>query len=177
LLFVYGFADLVYVEGILSWMGFFGMHHWGSIYWAPPIVSFSIIVGIGLDYDIFLLVRIKEFRDMGYSTSEAILLGFSKTGHIITAAGVIMAIAFSGLLFSDISGMTMLSFYMIFSVLFDTFIVRTLLVPSMMSLCRDANWWPGAVPDVTLEHDKDVGSSFAGGPCWCSKVQDPEQFE
>lgn len=93
---------------------------------------------------------------MGYSTPEAIVLGFAKTGHIITAAGVfltllhfdhfsgvIMAVAFSGLLFSDVPGMNMLSFYMVFSVLFDTFVVRSLLVPSTMSLLRDANWWPG----------------------------------
>lgn len=68
-------------------MHFRGLQGYGAIHWCPPIISFSIIVGIGLDYDIFLLVRIKEFRDLGYSTDEAIALGISKTGHIITAAG------------------------------------------------------------------------------------------
>jgi len=123
-------------------------------------------VGIGLDYDIFLLVRIKEFRDKGFSTSESILLGLSKTGHIITAAGVIMAVAFSGLLFSEIAVMNMLSFFLVFSVLFATFINVPLLVPSMMSLCRDANWWPGKVPEVSQEHDISVGTNCVGGPCW-----------
>lgn len=63
--------------------------------------------------------------------------------------------------------MTMLSFYMVFSVLFDTFVVRTLLVPSLMSLCRDANWWPGAIPAISKEYDKSVGTGCVGGPCWC----------
>jgi len=134
------------VHGWFNFLHFQGLQGYDAIYWAPPIVSFSLIVGIGLDYDIFLLVRIKEYREMGYSTHEAIVLGYAKTGHIITAAGVIMAVAFSGLLFSDIPGMNMLSFYMVFSVIFDTFVVRSLLVPSTMSLLREANWWPGMYP-------------------------------
>jgi len=72
-----------------------------------------------------------------------------KTGKIITAAGVIMAIAFSGLLLSGISAMNQLSFYLVFSVLFDTFIVRSLLVPSLMGLLKDVNWWPMKMPEPT----------------------------
>jgi len=109
-------------------------------------------VGIGLDYDIFLLTRIREYRLMGYSTKDAIALGLSKTGHIITAAGIIMAIAFGGLLFSSIAIITMLSFFMVAAVLFDTFIVRSLVVPAVMGILGDANWWPGQVPKVTVSH-------------------------
>jgi len=70
----------------------------------------------------------------GFSTPDSILLGLYKTGRIITAAGVIMAIAFSGLLFSDIPSLNQLAFYLVFAVLFDTFIVRSALVPSMTGL-------------------------------------------
>jgi len=153
-LWVYGFADLVYEHGVLNWLHFRGLQGYGAIHWAPPIISFSIIVGIALDYDIFLLVRIKEFRDSGYSTKESIALGISKTGHIITAAGIIMAIAFCGLLFSSVAVMNMLSFYMVFAVLFDTFIVRTIVVPALMGMAGDLNWWPGRVPEVKLQYEQ-----------------------
>jgi len=144
---VYGFADLTYNHGLLNWM------HWDSVtstsatMWLAPIASFSILVGIGLDYDIFLLVRTKEFRDNGFSTIDSILLGLFHTGSIITVAGVIMAIAFSGLLFSNIPSLNQLAFFLVFAVLFDTFIVRTILVPAIMSLLGDWSWWPGSVPE------------------------------
>eukprot|EP01006_Ploeotia_vitrea_P052094 TRINITY_DN67651_c4_g1_i2.p1 TRINITY_DN67651_c4_g1~~TRINITY_DN67651_c4_g1_i2.p1 ORF type:complete len:885 (-),score=13.74 TRINITY_DN67651_c4_g1_i2:623-3025(-) len=142
LLFVYGFADLTYQHGALNWLHFAGLKGQKALMWLPPVMSFSIIVGIALDYDIFLLVRIKEFYDLGWDTKPAILRGLCKTGGIITAAGVIMAIAFSGLLFSDIGAMNQLSFYMVFAVLFDTFVIRSLVVPAAMSLLDDYNWWP-----------------------------------
>lgn len=90
LIFVYGFADLgiyssfftspvlfsvtslllflpfsffaVYEHGAFSWLHFFGLQNWGALHWTPPVVCFSVIVGIGLDYDIFLLTRIREYR-------------------------------------------------------------------------------------------------------------------
>eukprot|EP00697_Spironema_sp_BW2_P000510 gnl/Spiro4/10653_TR5698_c0_g1_i1.p1 gnl/Spiro4/10653_TR5698_c0_g1~~gnl/Spiro4/10653_TR5698_c0_g1_i1.p1 ORF type:complete len:863 (+),score=293.34 gnl/Spiro4/10653_TR5698_c0_g1_i1:38-2626(+) len=142
LLWVYGLTDMVYEHGIFDWMHFGGLHSMGALSWLPPICSFSIIVGIGLDYDIFLLVRILEYYDKGMSTKEAIVSGLAKTGNIITAAGIIMAIAFSGLLFSQIGLANVLAFYMVFAVLFDTFVVRSILVPAMMSLLGGANWWP-----------------------------------
>eukprot|EP01126_Amoeba_proteus_P055022 TRINITY_DN6802_c0_g1_i1.p1 TRINITY_DN6802_c0_g1~~TRINITY_DN6802_c0_g1_i1.p1 ORF type:complete len:108 (+),score=18.81 TRINITY_DN6802_c0_g1_i1:336-659(+) len=90
---------------------------------------------------------------MGFSTRESIVLGLSKTGHIITAAGIIMAIAFCGLLFSSVTIMNMLSFYMVFAVLFDTFIVRSLVVPGLMGFFFDWNWFPGQVPPVSKTFD------------------------
>src|SRR4051794_24631841 len=62
LLWVYGLAYLVYQVGIFDFLHFRGLKSYDSIHWAPPLISFSIISGLGLDYDIFLLVRIKEFR-------------------------------------------------------------------------------------------------------------------
>jgi uncharacterized membrane protein YdfJ with MMPL/SSD domain len=66
-------------------------------------MSFSVVVGISLDYDIFLLSRVMEFRQQGYNTHDAIVLGLAKSGHVITSAGLIMALAFSGAsLLSDV---------------------------------------------------------------------------
>lgn len=64
-------------------------------------MTFPVVVGLGLDYDTFLLTRIMEYRMSGLSDRQSVLKGTVKTGGIITAAGIIMAIAFSGLLFSD----------------------------------------------------------------------------
>lgn len=142
MLWIYGLQDLTYQHKIFSWMHWPGLEGSGTINWLPPIVCFSILVGISLDYDVFLLVRIKEFYDAGYPTSDSIVQGLYHTGHIITAAGLIMAIAFSGLLLSDIPGLNQLAFYLVFAVLFDTFISRSILVPAIMALLGDKNWWP-----------------------------------
>ena len=68
-----------------------------------------------------------------------------KTGGIITAAGVIMAIAFSGLLLSSMPCINQLSFYLVFAVLFDTFVIRTVLVPALLDLFGFANFWSGSL--------------------------------
>ena len=98
LAFVYGLSTLIYEKGILSWLNFAPLGKYDAIIWLPPVVSFAIIVGIAVDYDVFLLVRIKEFRMEGYSTHDSVVLGIQKTGTIITSAGLIMFIAFGGFL-------------------------------------------------------------------------------
>jgi uncharacterized membrane protein YdfJ with MMPL/SSD domain len=67
--------------------------------WIPAVLAFAILVGLGLDYHVFLLSRVVEFRKQGFSDRESVLLGLARTGRVITAAGIIMAIAFLGLLF------------------------------------------------------------------------------
>eukprot|EP00462_Mataza_sp_D1_P018131 CAMPEP_0175140068 /NCGR_PEP_ID=MMETSP0087-20121206/11259_1 /TAXON_ID=136419 /ORGANISM="Unknown Unknown, Strain D1" /LENGTH=816 /DNA_ID=CAMNT_0016423161 /DNA_START=101 /DNA_END=2552 /DNA_ORIENTATION=- len=143
--FVYGFASLTYTHqpGAFDWLGLAGLKSQGALFWLVPVMTFAIIVGVGLDYDIFLLVRVKEFWDEGYPLKESVLAGLSKTGSIITAAGLIMAIAFSGLLFSSQAALNQLSFYLVFAVLFETFLVRPVLVPCVMDLFGEANFWPG----------------------------------
>ena len=97
-----------------------------------------MLVGIALDYDIFLVGRIVELHNEGVSTQNSILLGVASTGTIITAAGVIQALAFFGLMLSSIQVLNQLSFFLFFAVLFDTFVVRTLVVPSIM-------FWLGSI--------------------------------
>ncbi|KAJ9463892.1 Mycolic acid-containing lipids exporter MmpL11 [Diplonema papillatum] len=145
---VYGFTTLTYQHGALAWTGFEGFENMHSIVYITPLTSFSIVVGISLDYDIFLITRIMEYRRAGHATRDSIVLGLARTGRIITAAGVIMAVAFSGLLFSDEPFLHQISFYMVFAVLFDTFIVRSLLVPATMSILNDWNWWPGPLANA-----------------------------
>lgn len=154
LLWVYGAEVLVYDKGGLNWLGFSGLSGGASgsnfsTMWFCPIISFSIVVGISLDYDCFLITRITEFRRAGYATVDAIVMGLACTGSIITTAGIIMAVAFGGLLFSSESCVNQLAFYLVFATLFDTFVVRTFLVPALMSLAGELCWWPQRMPPVS----------------------------
>eukprot|EP01061_Rhynchopus_euleeides_P010027 TRINITY_DN1936_c0_g2_i1.p1 TRINITY_DN1936_c0_g2~~TRINITY_DN1936_c0_g2_i1.p1 ORF type:complete len:915 (+),score=310.96 TRINITY_DN1936_c0_g2_i1:98-2842(+) len=145
IIWVYGFATMTYEDCNLTWTGFSGFDCTHAVVYIIPLMSFSIVVGIGLDYDVFLVTRIVEcYYDEGFSTQDAICQGLARTGYLITAAGVIMALAFCGLFFSKEPFMHQLSFYMVFAVLFDTFVVRSLLVPALMGLLGELNWWPFA---------------------------------
>lgn len=144
-LFVFGFASLVYVKGVLAWTTWYFFSLQNAILWLPPIVSFSIVTGLCLDYDMFLLVRVQEFRRKGYSTLEAVPIALYKTGGVITSAGIIMSIAFSSLLFSPTPALNQLSFYLVFSVLYDTFVIRIFLVPALFSILPEWTWWPGSL--------------------------------
>lgn len=93
LAFCYGLAVLTYQYGVLSWFGYYAFGNYGSINWLPPIMCFTIIVGLALDYDVFLISRVLEYREIGYSPDASILKGMYKTGYIITDAGIIMAVA------------------------------------------------------------------------------------
>jgi len=160
---VFGLAVLVYQHGALKFMDFAPLSPTQpstagakpELCWLIPVMAFSIMVGLSLDYDVFLVSRIVEFRLEGKSDRESVLLGLAKTGRIITAAGIIMAIAFFGLLLSNQASMNQLSFFLVIAVLFDTFIVSTILVPACMSIIGSGNWWPLVVPAVEAPTGQD----------------------
>lgn len=140
--FVYGAAVAVYMDGALDWMHIVQLSKQGALYWVPPICTIVILLGLTLDFTIFLLVHVVEARRFGLSTADSISLALRRTLHIITAAGMIMAVAFSGLLMSGIFVLNLFGFYMVATVLVDTFVVRALLLPALMSMVGDAIWWP-----------------------------------
>ena len=109
-------------------------------------MAICIAVALGLDYDIFLVSRIVEFRKEGFNDHSSIILGVSSTGGIISGAGAIMALAFSGLFFSEKLLHQQFALLLVTSVLLDTFVVRTILVPAMMLSAGDYNWWPRKMP-------------------------------
>ena len=118
-----------------------------GVSWLAPLLCFTIVVGLALDYDVFLLARVHEYRfadamDDRSATLEAI----ERTGLIISAAGLIMAIAFGGLLLSETTILNQAAFILGVSVLFDTFVVRTFLTPALLSLSRGRAWWPSTPP-------------------------------
>ena len=99
--YVFAMAVWVYEYGVLDWLGFDGMalsgkeagSDTGALAWIVPVMCFSVLVGLGLDYDVFLISRIVEYRKRGLSNRAAIIYGTAKTGGIITAAGAIMVSA------------------------------------------------------------------------------------
>jgi predicted RND superfamily exporter protein len=120
-----------------------------EIFWLTLVVVSPVSVGFVLDYDIFLLGRVFEFRTEGYSTSDALILGLEHTGSIITTAGIIMVSAFLALLMSSNPVVVQLGFQLSIAVLVDTFLVRTFFVPALMQIGVEWNWWPKRMPEVT----------------------------
>jgi len=131
------------------------------------VVAFFIITGIGLDYDIFVLIRVTEFRGKGYDPQHSIQEGLVSTGGIITAAGVVMAFAFSGMLFSALEEGSMFGFMLVIAVLYDTFIARSIVVPAGMSLLGYWNWWPS-------ELSSEAGDDSRELICECDDVEEDD---
>jgi len=135
--------------------GMFGSHapaqlaNTGGIAWIVPALTFTVILGLGLDYDIFLLGRVCEYRCEGYDDRAAFAYGVAKTGPVITSAGIIMAIAFSGLMLSDIPMLNQFSMLQVVAVLLDTFFIRSLATPAVHTPLGGLNWWPRKVPPIS----------------------------
>jgi RND superfamily putative drug exporter len=139
---VFGCAALIYDNGVLNWLHWESLKDSGGLTWLIPVVTFQIIIGISLDYDIYLLSRVFELRQMGYDTADSIRLAQYKTGPVISVAGIIMVFAFSGLLLSSTTSLNQMGFLLAFAALVDTFVFRALFVPSFMALVGEANWFP-----------------------------------
>ena len=101
---------------------------------------FSILMGLGLDYDIFLVSRIKEYCQAGMTDKDAIIHALDHTGTIITSCGLVMAAAFSSLMFTELWHINELGFAFTISILIDATVVRLILVPSIMVLLEKFNW-------------------------------------
>jgi RND superfamily putative drug exporter len=114
----------------------------GLVWWLP-LFLFVTLVALGADYNIFLMGRIREEAHKG-DTRHAVATGLKATGHVITSAGLILAGTFAALLAAPFEGMVQLGFAATMGLLIDTFIVRSLLVPSIAVLVGSASWWPSA---------------------------------
>ena len=150
LVFVFGSAVAVYQTGVLDAVGIAALSQSGGLVWMVPVMTFTIVVGLAVDYDVFLLTRVLEYRKLGHSDREAVVLAQAKTGHVITTAGTIMAVSLGGLIFSSLPGMNQWSFVLAVSVVVDTVFVRSMLVPAVMGVLNSWNWWPLDLPAVSI---------------------------
>jgi RND superfamily putative drug exporter len=106
-----------------------------------PLFVFVFLVALGIDYNIFLMSRVRE-ETIGHGTRPGILRGLVATGGVITSAGLVLAATFAALGVIPILFLAQLAFIVAFGVLLDTFVVRSLLVPAVSYDIGRAIWWP-----------------------------------
>jgi RND superfamily putative drug exporter len=116
----------------------------GELDTAMPILMFCIAFGLSMDYEVFLLSRIKEEYDRTGDNTAAVAMGLQRTGRLITSAAALMAIVFIAFAMSGVTIIKMLGIGVALAVLVDATIVRGLLVPAFMRIAGDANWWAPA---------------------------------
>jgi RND superfamily putative drug exporter len=138
----FGFLVFVFQDGRLR--GLLRYPEATGIDFTQPILLFAVAFALSTDYGVFLLARIKEFHDAGESNEEAVARGLQRTGRIITAAALLFCAAVWTFATSRIVFVKQLGIGIGFAVLVDATLVRALLVPSLMRLLGDWNWWaPG----------------------------------
>jgi RND superfamily putative drug exporter len=106
-----------------------------------PLMLFTILFGLSMDYQIFLLSRVKEYWDRTGDTTEAVAHGLRTTGSIITGAALIMVAVFMGFALGSLPALQQMGLGLAVAVFVDAFVVRTILVPSTMRILGDANWY------------------------------------
>ena len=109
-----------------------------------PILMFCVAFGLSMDYEVFLLSRMKEEYDRTGDNELAVATGLEKTGRLVTSAALLLSITFFAFATSDVTFIKLFGLGLAIAVLVDAFIVRSLLVPSLMKLAGDWNWWAPA---------------------------------
>ncbi|MCP1387559.1 MMPL family transporter [Corynebacterium sp. TA-R-1] len=162
-----GFLTAVFVGGVGS--GFLNFTP-GPLMSPVLVLIIAILYGLSTDYEVFLVSRMVEARNRGASTDKAIKDGTAHTGGIITAAAAIMIVVAAAFAMSDIVMMKYIAYGMIFSLALDATIIRLLLVPAVMHLLREDNWWAprwvkraAAALGESGDGGKFAGRAVAGG--------------
>lgn len=128
----------------------------GTLVATMPVLMFCVAFGLSMDYEVFLIARIREFwLDSDRSdaaNTEAVALGLAGTGRIVTAAALVMAITFAGLIASQVSFLRIFGFGLALAVLVDAIIIRSVLLPAVMVLLGRWNWW--APKPLARLHDR-----------------------
>jgi uncharacterized membrane protein YdfJ with MMPL/SSD domain len=136
---VFGILVFIFQDGRLE--GLLDYRSQGALEQTMPVLLFAIAFGLSTDYGVFLLSRIKEAHDSGESSSEAVAVGLERTGRIVTAAALLFAIAVGVFATSQIVFIKENFIGVALAVLIDASLIRALLVPSLMELLGDWNWW------------------------------------
>ncbi|AXG77958.1 MMPL family transporter [Streptomyces paludis] len=139
---MFGAMVWIFQDGHLS--GLLGFTSTGDIETNVPVVMFCVAFGLSMDYGVFLLSRVKEEYDRGGDLERAVVFGVSRTGGLITAAAVILAVVMVAIGTSGVTNTKMLGLGLALAVLMDAMVVRSLLVPAVMRLTGKATWWAPA---------------------------------
>ncbi len=135
------FGALVWVfqQGHLA--SVLGVTATGRIDVFTPILMFCVAFGLSMDYEVFLLARIKESYDLGEDNAGSVAEGLGRTGRVVTAAAVLLAVVFLAIATSGVTVVKMFGLGLALAVLMDAFVIRATLVPALMRLAGRANWW------------------------------------
>ncbi|NUR03747.1 MAG: MMPL family transporter [Streptomyces sp.] len=145
-------VNLVSLGASFGFLVLFWQHGWGSdaVYGVPatgsirnwvPIVSFAFLFGLSMDYEVFILARMREEYDRTGSTREAVVGALARTGRLVTCAAVILTISFASLSTAPDVVVEMIATGLGVGILLDAVVVRTLLVPALVAIMGRANWW------------------------------------
>ncbi|HEU4397080.1 MAG TPA: MMPL family transporter [Actinomycetota bacterium] len=139
---VYGAMVFVFQDGHLA--DVLGFTATGTIDTSMPVLMFCIAFGLSMDYEVFLLSRIKEEHDRTGDTVAAVAVGLERSGRIVTAAAALLAIVFAAFATAQVSFLQLFGVGAALAVVVDATLIRALLVPAFMRLAGQANWWAPA---------------------------------
>ena len=147
-----GAITWIFVHGHLQWLvGEFTVTN--AVDTGSIILVAVVAFGLSMDYELFLLSRIKEEHDAGKSNVESVAIGLQRSARIITAAAGLLAIVFASFVLSGVTSIKMLGFGVAFAIILDATLVRALLVPALMRLFGERNWWaPKSMKRFTISH-------------------------
>jgi RND superfamily putative drug exporter len=147
-----GAITWIFVDGNLKWLvGDFTVVN--AVDTGSIILVAVVAFGLSMDYELFLLSRIKEEHDAGKSNIESVAIGLQRSARIITAAAGLLAIVFASFILSGVTSIKMLGFGVAFAIILDATLVRGLLVPALMRLFGERNWWaPKSMKRFTINH-------------------------
>lgn len=134
-----GVLVLVFQQGHAA--DLFGVEQTGPIMSLMPIFMMGIVFGLAMDYEVFLVSRMREAYTHGESAEQAVVSGFRHSARVVTAAALIMIAVFSGFIGEQGGLIKMLGFCLAAAVLFDAFVVRMAIVPAVLALLGDRAWW------------------------------------
>ncbi|MFE2277222.1 MMPL family transporter [Streptomyces sp. NPDC059454] len=152
-------AALGAVVAVFQWgwlSGLMGVEETGPIMSMMPIFMVGVVFGLAMDYEVFLVTRMREAYVHGEKPAQAVVTGFKYSARVVTAAAVIMMAVFSGFIGSSDSMVKMIGFGLAVAVLFDAFVVRMAIVPAVLALLGEKAWWlpkwlDRALPNVDVE--------------------------
>jgi RND superfamily putative drug exporter len=177
---VFNLISLTAAYGVLTWVfqdghgsqAIFGVPATGAITMWVPLMVFAFLFGLSMDYEVFILARVREAYDITGDGRSAVITGLGRTGRLVTSAAAILMLSFVSMSTSSMTDLKILATGLGAGILIDAVVVRCLLVPAMVALFGRANWWlpaplarllrvraskaapagaePGAVPELTL---------------------------
>ncbi|WP_127509365.1 MMPL family transporter [Actinoplanes solisilvae] len=135
---------------------------WDAVDLTTPLLLFVFIFGLSMDYEVFLLARIKEEYDRSGNNDAAVLRGITASGPVVTAAAACMTVVFAGFVVGGLVPVKEIGVGMAVALLLDVTVVRGLLLPATMTLLGDRNWWPGTPPRTARDSTTADRTAAAG---------------